>query len=271
MLRDIFHPLMDRVRTREATLGVKGLSDIPFTREQKEAMRRDLALLDPPDRAIVTQALPHTMTGIPRLTALIDAVRHLTECDVPGAFAECGVWRGGSVLAMILTLLEAGVTDRHIYLYDTFAGMTKPTDLDVSRFHEPAADVWSAAERTGQRMYSGLFDSHLITESSVRRTIQSAGYPSAMLHFVAGDVEQTLPAHAPERIALLRLDTDWYVSTKHELQHLYPRLTRGGVLIIDDYGEWDGARRAVDEFFEAPRDRLLLQRIDHAARMAVKV
>jgi len=89
------------------------------------------------------------------------------------------------------------------------------------------------------------------------------------MHFIKGRVEETIPNAAPEQIALLRLDTDWYESTRHELIHLFPRLTHGGVLIIDDYGYWQGARKAVDEYIEENKLSILLARIDSTARMAV--
>ncbi|MFC7470447.1 TylF/MycF/NovP-related O-methyltransferase [Actinomadura keratinilytica] len=94
-------------------------------------------------------------------------------------------------------------------------------------------------------------------------------YPKERLHYVQGLVEKTVPAEAPEQISVLRLDTDWYASTRHELEHLYPRLVSGGVLLIDDYGYWQGSRRAVDEFLEATGERLLLLRMDEG-RIAVK-
>jgi hypothetical protein len=74
----------------------------------------------------------------------------------------------------------------------------------------------------------------------------------------------------PEQIAVLRLDTDFYESTRHELRHLYPRLVHGGVLIIDDYGHWAGARKAVDEYIAEEGIRLLLNRIDYTGRIAIK-
>ena len=83
-------------------------------------------------------------------------------------------------------------------------------------------------------------------------------------------MEDTLPEQAPSRIALLRLDTDWYESTRHELIHLYPRLSQGGVLIVDDYGHWDGCRLAVDEYFATEADPVLLTRIDYTGRICVK-
>jgi hypothetical protein len=94
-------------------------------------------------------------------------------------------------------------------------------------------------------------------------------YPPEKVHFIKGLVENTVPDNAPERISILRLDTDWYESTRHELEHLYPRLVSGGVLIIDDYGYWRGSTQAVDEFLEATRERLLLLRAS-TGRIAVK-
>lgn len=92
-----------------------------------------------------------------------------------------------------------------------------------------------------------------------------------MLEFVIGPVEETLITKVPERIALLRLDTDWYESTRAELEYLYPRLVVGGVLIVDDYGHWKGARKAVDEYFAAlGNDAPLLNRLDYTGRMAVR-
>lgn len=237
---------------------------------RRQAGEDELAALDPRDRAIVERALPHTMTGVARLQALVDAVRHCERRGLEGAFAECGVWRGGSVLAAILTLQELGVDDRDLYLYDTFAGMTAPTEHDVSAHEPPALETWARAERSGERAWSELFDSEAVSEASVRATLLETGYPSERLHLVAGPVESTLPSRAPDRIALLRLDTDWYASTLHELRVLYPRLVSGGVLIVDDYGHWEGARQAVDEYLGEVGEPLLLGRVDYTARMAVR-
>ena len=230
-------------------------------------LARLLKGVEGPDRPILEQALPNTMTGVPRLTALVDAVRYCVRRDIPGAFAECGVWRGGSVLAMILTLQQMDAGERDIYLYDTFEGMTAPTEVDVSPLHAPALELW---EQTQGSPWPEFFDPDVFNEGLVRETLLSTGYPEERLHFVRGPVETTLPEHAPERLALLRLDTDWYESTRHELHHLYPRLSSGGVLIVDDYGEWEGCRRAVDEYFDHQAPPVLLNRIDHAGRIAVK-
>jgi hypothetical protein len=229
-----------------------------------------LAFSDPADREIVERALPFTMTGPARLQALVDGVRHVVARAVPGAFAECGVWRGGSVLAMALTLRDAGDETRDLWLYDTFEGMTRPTEADVSAIDPPALETWERAERAGQVPWPELFASEQVGADAVRATVLSSGYPAERVHLVAGPVEETLPAQAPAALALLRLDTDWYESTRHELEHLWPLLAPGGVLIIDDYGHWQGARRAVDEYFAAHPPAPLLHRIDYTARIAVK-
>jgi O-methyltransferase len=233
------------------------------------------ATADPPlvsdeDREIIARARPFTMTSDERLQALIDAVRYCEQRGVAGAFAECGVWRGGSVLTMILVLQGLGVDDRDIHLFDTFEGMTAPTEEDTSPLDPPALETWAEAQESGERAWSELFSHEVFDEAAVRELLVSTGYPSERLHFARGPVEQTLPEAAPERLALLRLDTDWYESTRHELEQLWPRLSDGGVLIVDDYGHWEGARRAVDEFFATSAAPVLLSRIDYTGRIAIK-
>jgi hypothetical protein len=240
------------------------------TAPARDSRLRELEGLEPAERAIVEAALPYTMTSVARLVALVDAVRYVVARGVPGAFAECGVWRGGSVVAMIATLQELGVEDRDLHLYDTFEGMTAPTDADTSAHDPPALATWQAAEQQGDRPWSELFDPAIFDEDRVRLTLEETGYPVERLHLHRGPVEETLPAQAPGPLALLRLDTDWYESTRHEMRYLYPALARGGVLIIDDYGHWEGARRAVDEELAALGEPLLLNRIDYTGRIAVR-
>ena len=229
-----------------------------------------LASLTPEERELVARALPITITSPERLVAASDAVRHVVRRAVPGALVECGVWKGGSVLAMILALQHLGVSDRDIYLYDTFEGMTEPGEVDTSPYDEPALDIWRRAQAAGERPWPWFFN-ETFTLEQVQTVLWDTGYPRERLHFVVGRVEDTIPAQAPEQVALLRLDTDWYDSTRHELVHLYPRVSTGGVLIVDDYGHWDGCRKAVDEFFAQDTEPLLLHRIDYTGRIAVKV
>jgi O-methyltransferase len=238
--------------------------------QASEAEGADWTGIDAADRAIVEQALPYTMTSIARLESVVRSVRYCVRRDVPGAFAECGVWRGGSVLAMILTLQDLGAEPRDIHLYDTFEGMTEPTEADVSAADGSALDAWHNARANGTRAWPEMFGPEAFDERSVRETLLATGYPEERVHIVKGRVEDTIPSQAPDALALLRLDTDWYESTRHELHELYPRLADGGVLIIDDYGHWEGARRAVDEYFSEHAPPVLLNRIDYTGRVAVK-
>ncbi len=171
---------------------------------------------------------------------------------------------------MILTLQQAGISDRDMHLFDTFEGMTEPSALDNAH-DEQALASWTQAKAEGRHPWAHAFAPEIFGEEQVMATLEATDYPQDRLHIVAGPVEQTIPDHAPQRLALLRLDTDWYESTRHELIHLYPRLQAGGVLIIDDYGHWEGARTAVDEYFsQAEQARPFMHRIDYTCRIAVK-
>jgi hypothetical protein len=218
---------------------------------------------DEQDKELCARVAPYTMTTPARIFALARGVEYVAGRRLPGAIVECGVWRGGSMMAAALTLLRLGITDRELYLFDTFEGMTEPGEEDVKHTGERAADVMAQSSRDSNYWAIAPLE-------QVREAVLGVGYPEERIHFVKGPVEETLPEHAPDEIALLRLDTDWYGSTKHELEHLYPRLANGGVLILDDYGYWGGVRKAVDEYLAANDLRLLLNRIDYTARLAVK-
>jgi hypothetical protein len=203
---------------------------------------------------------PYTLATPERIAAVCWATEYLVRTGIPGSFVECGVWRGGSTMAAALTLGRLGARDRDIYLYDTFAGMTRPTEADVDYAGVPLLRDWPAPEEDHPVGAVGL--------DEVRANLARTGYDPERLHFVVGPVEETLPEQAPESIALLRLDTDWYESTRHELVHLYPRLHTGAVLIVDDYGHMQGVRKAVDEYFEGRP--ALLCRTDYSGRVVVK-
>lgn len=207
-----------------------------------------------------------TMTSTERLYALFKAVEYVVRSGIPGDFVECGVWRGGSVMMMALALQRFGGVGRRLYCFDTFEGMPPPGARDVRNdTGKPAAEILSAADRTADRSVWAI-----APLDQVRRNVASTGYPPELVAYCVGKVEHTLPASAPDGIALLRLDTDWYDSTRHELMHLYPRLAAGGVLIIDDYGYWRGARQATDEYFLQTRHKVLLNRIDNTGRIGIK-
>ena len=208
----------------------------------------------------------YSMTSWQRLYSLHSAVRYLIKADVAGDFVECGVWRGGSMMMVALTLLALGRTDKRLFLFDTFEGLPKPdAALDVDIWGNSGLDGWEPHRKTdvsSDWAYASL--------EEVRANMESTGYPMDRVFLVKGMVEQTLPAQAPQNLAMLRLDTDWYESTRHELEHLYPRLSRRGILIIDDYGHFLGARKATDEYVAKLAAPLLLTRIDYAGRIALK-
>jgi len=207
----------------------------------------------------------YTMTSPERVYALIEATRYIAKNRIEGAMVECGVWRGGSAMAMALALLEIGDFERDIYLYDTFCGMTAPSRVDISISGRPAQEKFSQL-----RISDDSSDWCFCPLEGVRDNLRSTGYPKDRFHFVKGKVENTIPGNVPEKIALLRLDTDWYGSSRHELVHLYPRLSSGGVLIIDDYGQWQGVKKAVDEYMSEIGLHILLNRIDYTGRITVK-
>ena len=213
-------------------------------------------------RATIEAVREWTMTSRARVFALIVAVRYVVDQRVPGEIVECGVWRGGSMQAVARTLLDRNVRDRDLHLFDTFTGMPAPTAEDRRLGGHAARELLEASPRSANIWaVADLAD----VQAGMSRT----GYPGERTHYHRGRVQETIPAQAPERIALLRLDTDWYESTRHELAHLFDRVTPGGVIIIDDYDYWEGSRQAVDEFIAAGRHRLLLVPVD-SARVAVK-
>jgi hypothetical protein len=219
--------------------------------------------LTPAERATLRAVEPYTCNSPQRVVAVCDAVRYLVAAGIPGAIVECGVWRGGSMMAAARTLLELGERDRPLFLYDTFAGMTAPTDDDVDAFGRSARERMRGSGEAGAGRWLAA------SADDVRKNMGSTGYPSELCSYVIGPVEETLPRVLPGPIALLRLDTDWYESTAHELEHLFPLIVPGGVLIIDDYGHWRGARRAVDEYLARRGVALLFARTDYTGRLAV--
>jgi O-methyltransferase len=222
-----------------------------------------LAMTEEAIDEIFKQVQPFTLTGKERIRALIEAVEYLVANNIPGDFVECGVWRGGSLMAALETLRRLGSMTRRIWLFDTFSGMTDPGAEDTSVFGEVASEMQNGFKQKGEKWcFASLAD--------VQANLKSIEYPEELLKFVVGTVEETLTQETPSEIALLRLDTDWYTSTRLELEMLYPKLVRKGVLIIDDYGHWRGAKRAVDEFFEAQEYRPLLNRVDYTCRLVVK-
>ncbi|QQO17512.1 class I SAM-dependent methyltransferase [Bradyrhizobium diazoefficiens] len=228
--------------------------------------RQDTPFLEPEFRSHAAACAPYTMVSRERLYAHFQAIRYVSEHGVSGDIVECGVWRGGVSMLGALTLLSHADASRRIWLYDTFAGMAKPGAEDQSPWDgNNAVRLWSKHKNDGRNdwCYAPL--------SEVRKNMLSTGYPEDRITFVQGDVVETLGQHVPDKIAVLRLDTDWYASTKAELEILFPRLVKGGVLLIDDYGAWSGCKKAVDEYLSENKIPLMLHRTDYTGRSAIKM
>lgn len=199
-----------------------------------------------------------------RLWAMAHALAKIEINFVLGDVVECGVWRGGHlIMARKLT------PHRRCWGYDTFTGMTRPTMLDEHRSGNDrlhALTRWKASKADGLKWNAASVD-------EVRGYFEIEGVADAdLVRLIAGDVADTLrePSNLPRAIALLRLDTDWHDSTKVELEVLYPLLQPGGVMIVDDYGHWQGARKAVDDYFAHLSRKPQIRQIDYTAIMVVK-
>lgn len=215
-------------------------------------------------RAIWPLVSDRTMTGHEKTNALIQSVKYIERYAIPGAVVECGVWRGGSMLSVAYMLDRLASYDRDLYLFDTFTGMPDPTDRDVHIWVKKGADEVLATQAKGT---APIWKPASLKD--VQQGFESVNYPAARIRYVPGKVEETIPQGAPDKIAILRLDTDWYESTKHELAHLYSRLAPGGVLILDDYGSWQGSKDATDEFLVDTGEPLMLIRVNRG-RVAIK-
>lgn len=221
--------------------------------------------MSPENVETIKRVKPFTMTTPERLNGLCDAVKYITTAGIEGDIVECGVWKGGSMMAVAVTLQQLGDHSRKLHLFDTYTGMSEPSEKDVSFRGEAARDTLTVHRESDPEFQwcGSAFD-------EVRANMASTHYPMDQVVLVKGMVEETIPHQAPSKIALLRLDTDWYESTRHELEHLFPRLADGGVLIIDDYGHWAGARQAVDEYIQKNNLAIMLNRLDYTGRIAIK-
>lgn len=207
----------------------------------------------------------YTMTSLERMYSLYNSMKYSINNKIEGDLVECGVWKGGSAMLMALMLKKYGIMDKKIHLYDTFEGMSEPSSIDKTINGVDASTLLGKEKKENEESvwcYSPI--------EEVKKTLFSIGYPQENLIFVKGKVEDTLLEHVPGRISVLRLDTDWYESTKIELQILYPLLSEKGVLIIDDFGHWEGAQKAVMEYFTQNDNHQFLHRIDYTGRLIIK-
>jgi O-methyltransferase len=219
---------------------------------KKEKVAKDM---DSRFYPIFEKCKDYSMTSLDRMYSLFKSVIYIVENNIPGDFVECGVWKGGSSMVIAETLSMMNITDRKIYLYDTFEGMPEPSSQDTKiRGGKDPKAIWESEKENGGWCAVSL--------EEVQSNLKKTSYPFENLIFVKGMVEKTIPTTIPEHISLLRLDTDFYDSTYHEFVHLYPKLSPKGILIIDDYGSWKGSRDASDAYFKEHNIKLFLHRVD---------
>ena len=205
-----------------------------------------------------------TMTSFESLTTLALACKYIVKNKISGDFVEAGVWRGGS--SIVAKKFLTG--ERSYYLFDTYTGMTEPTIHD-SRVG--ASSNTSTVEHWKNQSKSTHNEWAFASLEEVKKNFRSFNVLDSSINFIKGNVLETLlGSNLPKKISLLRLDTDFYDSTLIELQVLWPRLVSGGILILDDYGHWDGARRAVDEYFEKETDVLMVPIAGGGGRIVIK-
>ena len=186
---------------------------------------------------------PFTGTNTECLYNMFRAIQYVVKNNIKGAIMECGVSQGGMMMSAAAALSSMRIIDRELWLYDTYTGMAKPTERDkYIKGKKPVMGKWESLDRGTHNAWNAT------PLEQVKERMESTGYPKEKMVFVKGRVEDTIPGQIPDHIAILRLDSDWYESTKHEMRHLFPRLVKGGVLIIDDYGTFQGARDVVNEY-----------------------
>lgn len=209
----------------------------------------------------------YTMTNIPRLVNTLKSCKYVVENNIKGDFVECGVWRGGNGI-LAKRIFEQLDSNRKVWMFDTFAGMTAPTEHDVEvKTKIEARQIFydNQKDNYNEWCYASLED---VKNNILKSNLKLDGFK-----LIKGDVTETLTINEniPSEVSILRLDTDWYESTKFELEKLYPKISIGGVLIIDDYGHWEGARKAVDEYFLKNRYKPLFNVTDKSSRSAIKL
>jgi len=236
-----------RAQWAEKQLDWSGLESDPRTRGKFVDMDKDFW-------PIYDLCRPYTMTSIERMYDLYKAVEYVVKAGIPGAIVESGVWQGGSMMLVAHTLKRLGDEGRLLQLFDTFAGLPVP---------DPVIDIDSLGKGAEEQWKPGWAEAKL---SVVKANMESTGHELVEYH--EGFVQDTLPVHAAEQYAIVRLDTDWYASAVVELEVLWPRIAPGGLLIIDDYGHWLGVRKAVDEYFADKPVRMT--RVDYSCRVIQK-
>ncbi len=235
----------------------------------KDEIKEIKDITDPLFGEILKECYPNcmciAMKSVEPIYSLYLDIKYILQHDIAGDIVECGVWKGGMMQFAALLLKKLGDESRNLYLYDTYSGMPEPGDYDFDWDNNSAKETYNYHQQKGLKWgYGGSLD-------DVKNNLFSTGYPQEKIYFIEGLVEETIPKIIPKSISILRLDTDFYDSTKHELNELYPLLNIGGILIIDDYGYYKGSRKATDEYIADNKVKILLHRIQSSVYQGVKI
>jgi O-methyltransferase len=219
----------------------------------------------------------NTMLPYEPLVTLFEQVVYCEKNNIEGDFVECGTWKGGATGMMALATLQYGSTRRHLHLFDAFQEICQPDEEhdDKEIVDEVKKLVKTKQFEEGLKPLTGVYDQFggpgTLSENK-KLLEQVIGYPADHLHYHVGWFQDTVPADAGaiSKIAILRLDGDWYQSTKVCLDHLYDRVVKNGIVIIDDYGYNTGCKKAVDEFLAARNTFPILNYINNTCRYFIK-
>ena len=215
------------------------------------------------EKEIIKLSSKYTMTDTITMWALIQSIKNVIQNKIDGDFVECGVWKGGNLI-LCQKYFDLQHIKKKIYGFDTFEGMVEPKEIDIDYRSIPASEMYSLFKSDGEKSNLACCSLDEVNNNIIETV------PKNNIKLIKGRVENTLleEKNLPEKISILRLDTDWYESTKIELEVLYPRLMSGGFLIIDDYGHFKGCRKAVDEYF---KDNMpYLHYVNYSCRLIIK-
>jgi O-methyltransferase len=223
--------------------------------------KKDIIEVNKYEKKLINKCLQYSMTNFERMWSLIQSFHHVRQESLVGDFVECGVWKGGNII-LLKKLIEKFNFKKNIYGFDTFEGMVEPSFYDVNYNNKSAKKMFDEHKKKDIGFAMCSLD-------DVKRNIKK-NTKTNNIFLIKGKVENTLKnkKKLPKKISILRLDTDFYESTKIELEILFPRLVKGGVLIVDDYGFWKGAKKAVDEYFCDYRQ--FMHYVDHSCRLLIK-
>ena len=221
---------------------------------------RAIEEITPYEDKLINKCLKYSMTTRVRMWSLLNSINYIHNNNIQGDFVECGVWKGGNLILYEL-LNQKYNLDKKVFGFDTFEGMPMPGEHDYKYNNVSAIDLYNRKVKIENNWCKSTLDEvkgNILTECS-----------NVNINLIKGKVENTLlvKENIPDKISILRLDTDFYESTKIELEILFPKLEKNGILIIDDYGTYKGARKAVDEYF---KKKAFLIYIDHTCRLLIK-